>query len=132
MYVLTSILFALLLSLISGAWFSWAKASHPTESDTRKYSPWRKRCELAALILAVLTTVLNLVSWLSWFHNGGSPHGMTPPLGLWRPAGQAGFWSLIATVVLAVFATGKRRWLLLSWGVAFVVVEYMLSLAEMD
>jgi hypothetical protein len=132
MYVLTLIAFALLASLLSGAWFSWAKASHTTETYTRKYAPWRKHCELAALILAILASVLYLISWLSWFHNGGSPHGMTPPLGIWKPVGQASYCALIATLVLALFATGKRRWLLVSWAVAFVIVEVLLSIAEMD
>jgi hypothetical protein len=84
------------------------------------------------LILAVLATVLYLISWLSWFHNGGSPHGMTPPLGIWAPAGRVSYCALIATIVLTLFATGRRRWLLVSWAVVFVFVEALLSIAEMD
>jgi hypothetical protein len=132
MYILTLIMFVLPISLLSAAWFSWARAGDPTKTETKEYARWRKRCELAALILAIAATLFNLVSWLSWFHNGGSPHGMTPPLGLWRPAGLAAFCALISAVTLAGFATGKTRWLLMGWGAAVIVVEVIISIAEMD
>jgi hypothetical protein len=132
MYIVTLILFVLPVSLLSGAWFSWARASDPAKTKTKKYPGWRKRCEMGALILAIAATVFNLVSWFSWFHNGGSPHGMTPPRGLWRPAGLAAFCALISALTLAGFATGKRWWLLIGWGAAVIVVEVMISIAEMD
>jgi len=132
MYIFTLILFVLPVSLLSGAWFSWVKADDPAKTGTTKYPGWRRRCEIAALILAIAATVFNLVSWFSWFHNGGSPHGMTPPLGLWKPAGRAAFCALIAALTLAGFASGKRRWLLMGWAAAVIVVEVMISIAEMD
>jgi hypothetical protein len=129
---MTLVLFVFPVSLLSAAWFSWAKPSDPEKTDAKRYPRWRKHCELAALILAMVATFSDLVFWLSWFHNGGSPHGMTPSPGLWRIAGRAGFYALITTVLLAVFTTGKRRWLLFSWGVALFVVGLMISIAEMD
>jgi len=132
MYILTLIMFVLPVSLLTAAWFSWARASDSAKNETKKYPGWRKRCEIAALILAIAATVFNLVSWFSWFHNGGSPHGMTPPLGLWKPTGLAAFCAMISALTLAGFATGKRRWLLMGWGAAVIVVEVMISIAEMD
>ncbi len=87
---------------------------------------------IGALILAMAATFLNLVSWFSWFHNGGSPHGMCPPLGLWKPTGRAAFYAFIAAMVLTVFATGKRRWFLAGCGAALIVTEFIISAAEMD
>jgi len=132
MYIFTLIMFVLPVSLLSGAWFSWARASDPTKTETKKYPEWRKRSEIVALILAIAATLFNLISWLSWFHNGGSPHGMTPPPGLWMTTGKASFYALIVAFGLIGFATGKRRWLLIGWGAAVIVVEVMISTAEMD
>jgi hypothetical protein len=132
MYTFTLIMFVLPISLLTAAWFSWVRAASPAQNGPRKYPLWRKRCEIAALILAIAATVFNLISWFSWFHNGGSPHGMTPPLGLWRPAGLAALCALISALTLAGFATGKRRWLLMGWGAAVIVVEIMMSVAEAD
>src|ERR1700737_1050673 len=127
MYIFTLILFVLPVSLLSGAWFSWARAFDPAKTQIKKYPEWRKGCEMGALLLATAATVFNLVSWFSWFHNGGSPHGMTPPLGVWKPAGLAAFGALISALTLAGFASGKRRWLLMGWGAGVIVVEIIMS-----
>lgn len=132
MYIVTLVLFVLPVSLLSAAWLSWARVPDSTESDAKKYPRWRKHCELAALTLVMAATFLNLISWFSWFQNGGSPHGMCPPLGLWKPTGRAAFYAFIASMVLAVFATGKRRWLVAGCGAALIVVEFVISLAELD
>jgi hypothetical protein len=132
MYIVTLVLFAIPVSLLSAAWFNWSRPSDPEKTDAKKYPRWREHCELAALILAMVATFLNLISWLSWFHNGGSPHGMCPPLGLWKPTGRAAFPAFIAAMVLTIFATGKIRWLVAGCGAALVVAECMISALEMD
>jgi hypothetical protein len=132
MYIFTIITFAIPAALLAAAWLNRIKPTQPTEENPSHYPAWRKRCELAALILATAATICNFVSWLSWFHNGGSPHGMTPPSGLWQPIGRAAFYAWIAAIPLSAAAIHKRRALLLGWSVASIVVQVMVSVFEMD
>jgi salicylate hydroxylase len=51
-----------------------------------------------AVIPASCSALLELVFFFSYFHNGGSPHGMMPPPGLWKVVGRISAWILVASV----------------------------------
>lgn len=133
MYVVTLVLFVLPVSLLLAALGNWTRPSDSAQSSHSKdYPAYRLYSEKAALILAVAATALELTFWFSWFHNGGSPHGLMPSPGLWTTVGRAGFYMLIATMILGLFATGKRRWLVLGWGVSLFLMVVMVGMLDRD
>ena len=87
---------------------------------------------MLALILAVCSTVLELIFFYSWFHNGGSPHGWMPSPGIWRFVGRISFWTLVGSVVLSFFGKGRRRFLIPAWAVAYMLVVCLIFMLEMD
>jgi hypothetical protein len=93
---------------------------------------WRTYCGGAALISAGCSTVLELVFFVSWFHNGGSPHGMTPSPGIWKVIGRISAWFLIASLALSAFGKGKWRSLIPAWAATLTFVAYALFTLEME
>jgi hypothetical protein len=89
-------------------------------------------CTTAALVIASCATLMELVFFFSWFHNGGSPHGMMPSPGLWKVAGRIAAGMLAASVALGVFGKGKPRLFNLAWAVALAFVVYAIFMLEMD
>ncbi len=127
MLIATLILFLLPCSVL---WIAWRRsAGIASESDA---SGWRIYCGKAALILAGLSTLSQLVFFLSWFHNGGSPHGMMPSPGIWKVAGRASALVLVVSLILSAFGKGKWRLLVLGWAASLVLVAYLLFGLEMD
>jgi hypothetical protein len=93
---------------------------------------WRAHCGKGALILAVCSTLLELVFFYSYFSNGGSPHGMMPSPGIWKVVGRTAGWTLVASIVLTTFGKGKWRLLMPAWAAGFVFVAYLIFMLERD
>jgi hypothetical protein len=73
-----------------------------------------------------------MIDMFSWFHNGGSPHGMGPGPGLWIKFGPLSLKLEISAFVAGIFGIGKGRWLLLGVGPSLFLVQTMLLVLEMD
>jgi hypothetical protein len=70
-------------SLLLAAWRRYNR--NMVEPST---SSWRTYGGKATLILAICSMLLELVFYYSWFHNGGSPHGLMPSPGIWKFVGR--------------------------------------------
>ncbi len=127
MFIVTMVLFLLPCSLLWAAWRrSIRNAREPAAPS------WRAYCGKATLILAAFSTLLELVFFYSWFHNGGSPHGLMPSSGIWKIVGRISFWFLVASVVVSAFGKGRWRLLIFAWAASLVLVEYATLMLEMD
>jgi hypothetical protein len=76
--------------------------------------------------------LLELIFYFSWFHNGGSPHGLMPAPGIWKFVGRIAFWIFVVSLVLTAFGKGKWRIYIPVWAVSYAFVVYMISALEMD
>jgi hypothetical protein len=84
-----------------------SSAQQDQERHVPSESRWRAYSIVASLIAASSTTLVEIGLVVSWFHNGGSPHGMAPSPGLWKTLGPIFRCTMIASVALAVF--GKKE-----------------------
>ena len=121
MLIATLVLFLLPCSIL---WIAWRR-SVAIGSEINSPS-WRMHRGKAALILAGVSTLLELVFFFSWFHNGGSPHGMMPSPGIWKVVGRVSALVLVGSVILSAFGKGKLRLLILGWAGSLVLVAYLL------
>src|SRR6267378_1656970 len=110
MYLVTLVFFLLPSSLLCAAWKGLEHATRKTPSPK-----WRQYFGIAAIALALCSTGLELVFFYSWFHNGGSPHGMMPPRGIWKVVGPIAGWTLVASIVLTAFGKGRWRLFMPAW-----------------
>ena len=127
MYVATVILFLIPWSILLIAWRGSLKSR-----DELTKQDWRSYCLRAALIIATFGTLTAMGFFLSWTHNGGSPHGLMPQGGLWLSLRPIAKWSVIATVIVGAFGKGKGRLLVVGSAVSIVFVIYVLAMLEMD
>lgn len=127
MMIPTLVLFLLPCSLL---WTAW-KHSKAITSD-RDSRNWRIVCGKAALIMASVSTLLELLFFFSWFYNGGSPHGMMPSPGIWKFVGRISALILVVAVVLSAFGKGRWRLLILGWAGSLILVAFLLFGLEMD
>jgi hypothetical protein len=86
----------------------------------------------AALILAICSMLLELIFFYSWFHNGGSPHGLMPLPGIWKFVGRISFWTLVGSVGLSMFGKGRWRLFMPAWAAACLFVDCLIFILEMD
>ena len=93
---------------------------------------WRIFCGRAALILAICSMLLELVFYYSWFHNGGSPHGLMPSPGIWKFVGRFAICTFAVSLVFTVLGKGKWRIFIPVWAVTYAFVVYMIAMLEMD
>src|SRR5437764_11082532 len=121
------VLFLLPCSLLWTAWRRSARSAREAPPQS-----WRAHCGRSALILAICSTLLELIFFYSWFHNGGSPHGMMPSPGIWRFVGRISFWTLVGSVVLSAFGKGRWKLLIPAWAAAYLFVGYLIFMLEMD
>jgi cytochrome b len=126
-FMATMVLFLLPCSLLWAAWRRSVRNASESRAPT-----WRAHCGAAALVLAACSTLLELVFYYSWFHNGGSPHGMMPSPGVWKIVGRIAFWILVASVVISAFVKGRWRLLILAWAGALVFVAYATFMLNRD
>jgi hypothetical protein len=127
LYVVSAILFLLPWSLLFGSWLAF----HPAKG-VAPLPAWRRLLVYAALLVAFVSTVLNMVWNASWLHNGGSPHGMGAGPGLWQHLGPFLVWSFLAATVLGFFGKGKARALLVGWSVSMYVVFQLIFMLQFD
>ena len=127
MFVATVILFLVPSAFLAAAWRRYLRSA----SDIRMFT-WRAYCSVAALLLAACSTILELVFFFSWFHNGGSPHGMSPAPGIWEFVGRIAFWAFVASIVLTFFGKGRWRVLIPAWAVSVCVAVLLIFALEMD
>lgn len=126
-YVGSGILF-LLPSLL--LYFSWRSLFRAERAPVLPI--WRKYCVKAALIIAVLATILNIAWNASWLHSGGSPHGMGAGPGIWQPLSKPLLWSFYFAVAFSLLAKGKGRILLVAWSLSMVFVFFMIYALQFD
>jgi hypothetical protein len=63
----------------------------------------------ASLIAASCATLTEIGFVVSWFHNGGGPHGMEPSPGLWKTLGPIFGGTLLTSVALAILEKGNHE-----------------------
>ena len=127
MYIVSAVLLFPACALLWLAWLHKIKSEN-VPSDSR----WRAYSMVASLIAASCATLIEIGFVVSWFHNGGSPHGMDPSPGLWKTLGPAFRSTMIATVVLAIFGKGKPRIYVLGWTATILVGITLIFMLEMD
>jgi len=127
MYIVSAVLLFPASVFLWLAWRHWINSRHvPSESRWRAYST------VASLIAASCATLIEIGFVGSWFHNGGSPHGMDPSPGLWKTLGPIFRYTMIGSVALAVVGNGKPRKYVLGWTVAILVGITLIFMLEMD
>jgi hypothetical protein len=127
LYIASAILFLLPWALLFGAWLTFHRAK-----ITAPLPGWRRFLVYTALLVAFVSTVLNMVWNASWLHHGGSPHGMGAGPGLWQHLGPFLLWSFAAATVLSVFGKGKSRVLMFGWSVSMWVVFQLIYMLQFD
>jgi|ERR1700687_4642517 len=127
MYVVVAVLFILPSALLGAAWKNGLRIGEDSSRPN-----WRRYSLYAALTVASCSTLASLGFFVSWFHNGGSPHGLSPSPGLWKSLGPIFTWTLVTSVLLAILGKGKPRFLVLGWAAAVVVAMALIFMLEMD
>jgi hypothetical protein len=126
LYIASAILFLIPWSLLVGSWL----ASH--REGGAPLPSWRRFAVYAGLLVASISTVLNMVWNGSWLHHGGSPHGMGAGPGLWRNLGPFLVWSFATATVLSLFGKGKARALMVGWSISMWVVFQLIFMLQFD
>jgi Mn2+/Fe2+ NRAMP family transporter len=127
MYIISVVLFFFPSALL---WAAWRRRLRDWQQSPQ--SNWRIYCVNAALIFASCATLAVMGFVISWFHNGGSPHGLAPAPGLWKSLGPIFTWTLTASLILAILGNGKARFYVLGWAGAAVVALALVFMLEMD
>jgi O-antigen/teichoic acid export membrane protein len=127
LYVISAMLFLLPCFLLGTTWHRVVR------NDAEAIQPrWRTHSLRASFFIAAIATLLSMSFFVSFFYNGGDPHGMGPSPGLWKILGPASSYSIITSFLLALLGKGKGRIRLVGWAVAIVVVEAMIFVLGMD
>jgi hypothetical protein len=127
MYAITVVLFLIPMSILGIAWRGeLKKEKEPARRDVRSLGL------TLGLFFASAATFAAMGFWLSWSHNGGSPHGFMPAPGLWLPLRETAKWLVVSTVVIGAFARGKGRLLVIGSAISIVFVIFLLAALEMD
>ena len=127
MYVAMLILFMIPTAILSVAWVG------PEKKNDRASPPqWRSECARFARIGATIALLASIGFETSWTYNGGSPHGMTPPRGLWNIFGLVAIGSVIASIALGALGKGRGRLLVVASAISIFFVDLLLSMLEMQ
>ena len=102
MYVVVGVLFILPTALLGAAWRSGLRLGEESSRPN-----WRSYSLYAALTVASCSTLAIVCFFVSWFHNGGSPHGLTPSPGVWKSLGRVFTWTLVTSILLAILRNRK-------------------------
>lgn len=127
MSIVAFVLFLIPSALLVAAWRRFIQGASDAQTPR-----WRSYSGAGALALASLATLLELIFFFSWFHNGGSPHGMSPSPGIWKFVGRIAFWMFLGSVTLAFFGKGRWRILISAWVVSLCLVVPLIFALEMD
>jgi hypothetical protein len=127
MYVTMTVLFSAPLLLL-------CLAGHQAigVGEAQKPRDWRLYDLRLSVVLASGTMLSAIGFWVSWTSNGGSPHGLTPPDGLWVILRPTTLRLLAATLVTGCFARGKGRLFVLGAAIATFAALSLLFMFEMD
>jgi hypothetical protein len=125
MYIATGVLFLIPCTLL---FFATKNLSRPDSA----LAPWRRYFSKAALSIAGVSTIVNIVWNVSWLYQGGSPHGMRAGPGIWEPLGPILLWTFLIALVLSAFGKGKVRMLLLGWSVSMCAVFQLIYMLQFD
>jgi hypothetical protein len=127
LYIASAILFLLPWSLLFGSWLTFhrAKVAGPLPA-------WRRFLVYAGLLVAFVSTALNMLWNASWLQSGGSPHGMGAGPGLWQSLGRFLLWSFAAGTFLSFFGKGKARVLMVGWSISMWVVFQLIYMLQFD
>jgi hypothetical protein len=118
--------------------------SHSVLSDFDWLEPCSKR--LAGIVRAKMESQLRdgfvancelrdttgLAFILAWLHSGGNPHGMGTAPGVWQILVRVFWWTLAASVALAVLGKGKGRFLVLAAAASAVFADFAVIILDMD
>lgn len=126
MIIVTVLLFSAPAGLLVAAWRGYLR--HGSTSVTR----WRSYLGASALSLASLATALELVFFFSWFHNGGSPHGLGPAPGIWKYVGRIAFGIFLSTIPAALLGKGRWRVLFSAWAASLCMVVPAIFVLHFD
>lgn len=127
MYVAMVILFIIPATTLSLAW------ARPEKSDERANPPeWRLECARFARIVAIIALMASIGFEISWTYNGGSPHGMTPPRGVWKIFGPVAIGSVIGAIALGALGKGRGRLLVVVSAISIFFADLLLSMLEMQ
>ncbi len=127
MYVLIANLFLIPLAMLGFAWHGeLVKRKDVSSLD------WRSLWLRLALITGDIATASSMISSFSRTHNGGSPHGLMPPAGLWLTIRPIVKWSILTTLAIGIFAKGKGRLLAMGSAISIVIIICVLAVLEMD
>ena len=127
MYVAMLILFIIPTAILLLAWV------RPEKSDDSANTPeWRLECARLARIGATLALMASISFEISWTYNGGSPHGMTPPRGIWKIFGLVTIGSVITSIALGALGKGRGRLLVVASAISIFFVDLLLSMLEMQ
>ena len=128
MYWATVILFVAPCWLLILAWRRLVRSGNLLKLPT-----WRKHVIRAALAAGWLATVLHFVWNVSWLYNGGSPHGLSPESGIWRPLGPILVWIFaLATLLGVLFAKGLSRLFFAGWSLSMCAVFQLIYVLQFD
>jgi hypothetical protein len=126
-YIASAALFLLPCFLLYFAWRCFFRA----ESAPR-LPIWRKNVVKIALLVAGVSTLVNMAWNASWLHSGGSPHGMGAGPGTWQSLGTPLLWTFGIALALSLFGKGKGRVLLLAWSVSMYFVFQAIYILQFD
>lgn len=87
---------------------------------------------MGALLVASIAIAMGLATILAWLHVGGNPHGMGTPPGVWLIFGRVFWWTLLASVVLAIVGKGNGRFFVLGAALAVVLADLAVIMLNMD
>ena len=127
LYIAAAIFYLIPVSLLAGA----LVRSTGNEQESVQ-TAWRKYCLQAALLVATAATLMSVLFVVSWFHNGGDPHGMGPSPGLWSILGPTSAYMGTASVTLALFGKGKGRFMVIGWAVTLFLVINLIFMLDMQ
>lgn len=124
MFIFALVVFLLPSGLLLAAWRQYLRAGSEAPIPV-----WRSRASAIVLMLATSATLLELLFFFSWFHNGGSPH---PSPGIWKYVGRAAGCAFLSSVALAPFGKGMWRVTFAGWVLSLCIVVPLVFAAEMD
>jgi hypothetical protein len=127
LYIISAVLLLVPSSLLGSAWRREIKNRQESVQPR-----WRKYSFQAALFLATAAQLLTMLYFVSFFYNGGDPHGMGPSPGLWSTLGPPSTYTIATSFLLTLLGKGKGKLMLFAWAITIVVAGTMIFLMGMD
>jgi hypothetical protein len=121
-----ALIFIVPCALLGAAWWRYLR-----DAKELGVPRWRLYSGTVALVLASGATVLELLFFLSWYHNGGNFYGPMPSPGIWKFVGRIAFGMFLTCIVFMV--AGKGRWKIWAsaWAVSLCVAVLMIMQGDL-